>query len=231
MNTLTLLVIGIIALFTFLGYRAGLIKTIFSIFSLIATLILTLIINPYVSTALQSNEQVIGYFSEKVEEALSLDEVDQSIQNKATAVDKLPIPKNFKNTLIKNDNVDSYDVLGVSNFKDYISNSIARMVINALSFAITFIIIFISLKILFGVLNIISKLPVLHQINKLTGLLAGFVQGLLVVWLLCIGLTVLSGTHLGRICFEMINESKFLGLVYNNNLILQFFVDITKIVL
>jgi hypothetical protein len=105
------------------------------------------------------------------------------------------------------------------------------MIINALSFAITFLILLIGLRVLCLVLDVISKLPVLHQINKLAGLIAGVVRGVIVIWLLCIVLTMFSGSELGKSCYEMINESSFLGFIYNNNFILRFVVDIKKVIL
>jgi uncharacterized membrane protein required for colicin V production len=231
MNILVLVVIGILLLFTFLGYKAGLIKTVFSICSMIVALVLTLLISPQLSKALQANEKIVGYFSEKVESALDLDKVDDSISDKLSGIDKLPIPDSMKESLKKNDNSEAYDILGVSNSTEYISYSMACMIINALSFAITFLILLIGLRVLCLVLDIISKLPVLHQINKLAGLIAGVVRGMIVIWLLCIVLTMFSGSELGKSCYEMINESAFLEFIYNNNFILQFVVDIKKVIL
>jgi uncharacterized membrane protein required for colicin V production len=229
MNTLVLVVLGIILIFTFLGYRAGLIKTVFSICSMIVALVLTLLISPQVSKALQANEDVVGYFSEKVDKALNLDKVaDDSISDKTSGIDKLPIPASMKDSLKKNCTEKAYEVLGVSSFTDFVSHSIARMIINALAFVVTFLVLIIVLRILSFTLDLISKLPVLNQINKLAGLTAGLVQGMIVVWLLCIVLTMFSGSALGKTCFEMINESKFLGFIYNNNFILNFVVDIKK---
>jgi uncharacterized membrane protein required for colicin V production len=231
MNILVLVVIGILLLFTFLGYKAGLIKTVFSICSMIVALVLTLLISPQLSKALQANDKIVGYFSEKVESALDLDKVDDSISDKLSGIDKLPIPDSMKESLRKNDNSEAYDILGVSNSTEYISYSMACMIINALSFAITFLILLIGLRVLCLVLDIISKLPVLHQINKLAGLIAGVVRGMIVIWLLCIVLTMFSGSELGKSCYEMINESAFLGFIYNNNFILRFVVDIKKVIL
>ena len=231
MNTLVLIVIGILLLFMVLGYRAGLIKTVFSICSLIIALVVTLLVSPQVSKALQKNENIVEYFSVRVEEALNLDKLDSSISDNLSGIDKLPIPESMKSSLKKNSTDEAYEVLGVSSFTEYVSHSIARMIINALSFVATFLILIIGLRILSVVLDIISKLPVLHQVNKMAGLIAGLVQGLIIIWLLCIAITIFSGSELGNSCFKMINESPFLGFLYNNNFLLQFIVNITKVIL
>ncbi len=231
MNILSLIVIGILVLYTFLGYKSGFIKTIFSICSMIIALILTLLISPHISKALQEKEAVVTYFSEKVEKVLKLDEVDSAVATQVEQIEKLPIPKSIKDTLIDTNNSKAYDALNVTNFTGYLSHSLACIIINALCFIITFLILLIALRILCKVLDIISKLPVLHQINKLTGLIAGFARGLMTTWLLCIALTIFSGTDFGKYCFEMINESVFLSILYNNNFILNFTVNLSKTLL
>lgn len=228
MNLLTVIVIALLILYAFWGYKAGLIKTIFSICSMIVALALTFVISPQISKALQANEKVVGYFSEKVQNAMNLDKITNSITDKASEIDKLPIPESFKESLKENNTVEAQVALGVNNFSDYLSHSIACMIINTLCFVVIFLVLIVGLKILCTVLNIISKLPVLHQINKFTGLLAGLARGLIAIWLLCIILVLFSSTTWGKACFEMINESVFLSILYNNNLLIQFVADISK---
>lgn len=231
MNALVLIVVGILILNAYLGMRAGFIKTVFSIFSMVIALVFTLILSPYLSKSLQQNEKLVTYLSEKSAEVLKLDEIDEKINQTVedSVINKLPLPESLKNTLQKNNNSDTYDVLGVKDFKGYVSHAVASIVINAISFVIMFVVLIILLRILSTVLNIISKLPILHQINKLAGLLSGGIHGLIIVWLLFILLTIFSGTKLGRECFTMMNESVFLSALYDNNLIMKFVMNLSGI--
>lgn len=223
MNWLVLVVIAILLVYGILGYKMGLIKTVFSICSMIVALILTMFITPQVSNALQKNDKVVTYFSEKVEEVLKLDQLDEKMAGvaKEEVIKDLPLPDFIKDALVENDETSVYKDLDVSSFSQYLSHSIALTIIKALSFIATFLILLIVLRILCSVLDIISKLPVLKQINQLTGLAAGLARGLIVIWVLCVVITVFSGTEWGKDCFEMINSNTFLSLLYNNNFILK----------
>ncbi len=141
-------------------------------------------------------------------------------------INKLPMPKAIRHTLVENNTKDVYKAMAVDNFKEYISNSISRIIINAASFLVIMVIILIGLALLCEALNIISKLPIINGLNKTAGLLAGLLQGIVVVWIGCIVLTVLGGTKLGQNMFEMINESTFLSIIYNNNLLLNFIINL-----
>ena len=100
--------------------------------------------------------------------------------------------------------------------------------INALAFIVTFIVILIILWLVFAALNLISKLPVLNSMNKTAGFLAGAVQGLVIVWVLFILLTVFGGTTFGRDALQMIGENEALSFIYNNNLLLRYVIGITE---
>lgn len=233
MNVLLIVVIIILALNAFAGLQRGLIKTLFSIFSLIIALLLTVFISPSISSRLQNSEKVMNYFTEKVDEILNLEENLKEVGSKAAdqlkVIDELPLPKSIKSSLIKNNNKQIYNALDVTNFADYLTRSIACFILSAVVFLICFIIILVVLKILCFTLDIISKLPILNEINKLAGFALGLLQGLIILWIGCIILTAFGSTEWGQSAFSMIKESKLLEFIYNNNLILKNITNLSKL--
>ena len=219
MNIALIIVLLILIVNALYGRKAGLIKTVFSLFSMIAAILLTSFISPQVSKVLQENEAVMEYMSGKVEAVLPLEELGNKITDQISFVDSLPIPEAMKTSIIENNNSDAYAEMAVDNFTTYITHAIANIVLNAIAFIVTFIVIII-------ILNIISKLPILNQINKTAGMLVGGVQGLIIIWVLGILVTVFSGSAFGQEVFGMINESAFLSFLYNNNLILRVITNI-----
>lgn len=229
MNWLLIAVIVVLGVNALIGLKTGFIKTVFSICSIIIALVLTVWISPMVNNVLRDNDKFYGYVTERVEKVLPMsDEVKDSAEQ-STYIDELPLPKSIKEALIKNNTVDAYGTLAIDNFKDYISTYLASVIIKALAFIITFLVILITLLILCTVLNVISKLPVLNQINKTAGLAAGLLQGLITVWILFILLTVFGGSAFGQSAFKMIEESEVLSIIYDNNLLFRFVTSATKI--
>lgn len=92
--------------------------------------------------------------------------------------------------------------------------------------AIVYIVMFVLLLALAGVigilLNVIEKLPVLKQINKLAGGAAGLVKGLLIVWIAAILVMILSNTPIGIKIAADIDGNVFLKFLYDKNLIMYF---------
>lgn len=229
MNWLAIVVLVILGGYALNGHRRGFIRTVFTLFSTIIALILTSWVSPVISKELQKNEKVMGFVTEKVEKVITFSEAGNKITDQVNFINKLPLPAIMKHTLIENNTKDVYSAMAVDNFKDYISNSMARIIINAVVFLVIVLFITIGLALLCETMDIISKLPLINGLNKTAGLLAGLLHGIVVVWIGCIFLTVLSSTQWGKSLFELINSSAFLSTVYNNNLLLKFIMNLGKI--
>lgn len=222
MNIITIIVLIILILCTLAGMKAGLVKTVFSMFSFIAALILTVCLSPLVSNVLQKNEKVTDYFNNKVEAALDLENVTVKAVDQISFIEDLPLPDSIKNSLLEHNTLDIYEKLNVNSFTEYITHVITNMIINSTAFIGTFLVLIIILQILCFVLNIVSKLPVLNSVNKAGGLIAGLLHGLIIIWILCIFITASGSTSFGRSALASINESDILSYIYDNNLIAKY---------
>jgi len=231
MNWLLVIVLAILVVNALIGMKVGLIKTVFSLCSLIVALVLTVWISPVVNGSMRGNEKFYDNISTKVEKMLPFAEEEAKAKEQVSIIEGLKLPQSIKDSLIKNNNAEVYKELSISSFKDYVANYLTGIIINALAFIVTFVIILIILWIASIALDIISKLPLINQVNKTAGLLAGLVHGLVVVWLFFILITVFGSSELGQKAMEMIGDSQILGIIYNNNLLLGFITSATKIFL
>lgn len=228
MNWMLIVVVAILAINALIGMKAGLIKTVFSLCSMMIALVLTVWLSPYVNDYLRGNDKVYNAVSEKVEKVLPELEKTSDKSKQVSLIDGLSLPKSIKDSLLENNNAQVYKQMAVENFEDYVTGYVTGVVINAMSFSLTFILLIVILWVISIALDIISKLPLLHQINKTAGLLAGLVHGLVIIWLLFIFLTVFSSSSLGQKAMTMISENDFLSLIYNYNYLMKFVLNATK---
>lgn len=221
MNWLLIIVLGIIIINAYIGRKVGLVKMLFSLFSFLVAILLTVWISPTINGMLKNNETFYDNTSEKVEDMLSLEERDESDQE--GLIDQLPLPKSIKETLQEN------KAKQEENIKSYIIDQVTGIVINALAFILTFVVVFVGLWIVGISLRIISKLPILNSINRTAGLLVGGLQGLIVVWILFIVLTIFSSSDIGKSAFLQIEGSGILSYIYNKNLFLNIVMSAVKL--
>lgn len=231
MNWLLIAVLGILLINSLIGMKVGFIKTVFSLCSMIIAVILTIWLSPYVNSFIRGNDKIYNGISTKVDTILNFSEEEAENGDQAALIAGLALPKSIKDSLVENNKKEVYEALSITNFKDYVSNYLTGIVINAMAFIITFVIILVLLWVVCIALDIISKLPLIKQVNKTAGLLAGFVHGLVIVWLFFILITVFGSTELGQKALQLIGDDVILSFLFNNNYILTFVTSAAKILL
>lgn len=229
MNWLLIVVAVFLAAYMIRGYSNGLIKTAFSIFAVLIALILAVTISPYVSKVIQGNEKVFEFIDDRVSTSVNKEKEETIETEQTNAINELHLPNSLKKALIENNNPEVYKVFKVDSFQKYISNYISCIILNAISFVFVFALAMILIKILANALDLISKLPIINGLNKMGGILIGFMHGLIVLWVLCIVLTAFSSTAIGVTLFEHINSSRLLTVIYDNNLLLSVVTNIAKV--
>ena len=95
------------------------------------------------------------------------------------------------------------------------------MVLTAIVYVITFICVFILLRILFHFLHLVTRIPGLKQLNSAAGGIVALIQGLILLWVLCLVLTAFANTGWGIQAMGMVKESPVLSFIYNHNVLLH----------
>lgn len=138
-----------------------------------------------------------------------------------SAINNADLPEVFKNLLLVNNNDEIYQKLGAEDFVSYVSKYLTKLIINVVAFLFTFIIITIIVRAIVMALDIISNLPVLGFVNRMTGGVLGIVGALIFVWILFVAVTLIYSTAIGKELYAMIQEEPFLMMIYEYNPILK----------
>ena len=250
MNWILVMVIILIGGGAFLGWRAGLIKTVFSLISTIAVLILTMIFSPVVTNILKSSDLVTDTIYNGLDSVIDLSRIVEGLEDKDNepiveteysraievidiaidpieVIENLEFPNSIRDMLLDMvpDVIDDierwneYPDEAIEWIETKICNLLTETILNAIGFFVTFLIASIGVAILCFTLDIISKLPVLHQINTLSGAVVGALEGLVLVWIGFIIITMLGSTTFGQEALVLITENEWLSYLYNNNIL------------
>ncbi len=225
MNWVLLVVMGIIAVLGFIGLKKGLIKMVFSLASTIVALLVAMLFSPMVAGMMKNNEAIVSFFDEKIGAVVNFTSEEAQAETESaqeSLIDSLPLPETFKESLLENNTAESYISMQAQNFEEYVCRQISNVIINAIAFVVTLLLAIIALAILCKTLDLLAKLPLLKQINAAAGLAAGVAEGLLVVWILFVILTMFAGTAFGSSALSMIAENPLLDFLYKNNMVSKF---------
>ena len=136
-------------------------------------------------------------------------------------IENLPIPDVLKEQMETFNNAAGYVKLGASDFGSYVVNYIANLILNILAFLVTLLVSWIIIRLLLGALSVFTSLPVIGGLDRLLGLAAGIVQGVLIMWVLFLILSLAATTPVGKMLMDEINRTPVLGLLYNTNLLMN----------
>ena len=202
-----LIVLAVIALCIFLGYKRGLISACIKLLSFFIAIILSFILYMPVSNYIIDNTQ----FDEQIERTIISAGISENVQN----TDDSSIPQVIL----------EYIENAANEAKDNVINSVARDLAVTIIRGVTFIGIFLILKVLLIALrlisNIIASIPIIKQFNKIGGTIYGIIEGLFIVYLVFAIISLFSPLFAGSIILSLINDSIIGSFFYNQNILLK----------
>lgn len=226
------IIIGIVFLgFILVGWFQGMFRVVVSAAGLIASIFVSIYISPYVSGYLQENtkidDKIAGYIAQELQYSDTGQEVTRGMQ--IAAINSLPLPETLKATILDNNNSEVYGVLAVSGVYDYIAMSIAVVILNAAVFLALIMICRFIFWILGRKLKDLTKLPILHSIDKVGGGALGGLKGFLWIWIFFLFLSITSSMEWSRSLIAQISTSPILKYMYDNNFLVDLVGDFTRI--
>ena len=222
-------VLALIAAACIMGFRKGFVKEIVSVFFMLISFLLVWAVNPYVNTFVKEYTPVYDTIQDKCQTMVS-----EQIGNKKTldkeeqnqVMENMELPDLLKNALVENNTAETYRYLAVSTFTEYISDSLAVMAVNGISFLISFVLSAAVIKLLGFILNVLTKLPVINGINKIAGAAVGGIKCIIFIWIAFLVLTLLCNTTLGQQGMALIQQDAFLNFLYRQNVFVKVFMSV-----
>ena len=190
------IIVAIILLSTFLAYRKGLITLAIQLVAVIIAVVLTLLLYKPVSNVI-----------------INVTGIDETIQN-AILEEANDIMTNGEEGA--NQVVDTIQ----NNMLPETARTISINIIEGAVILLLYIVIRIILKFVTALANLVSKLPVLNQLNQLGGIIYGILRGVLIVYILLL-LVNLSGEIEPQNQVYTAVEESYIGKMMNENNVLS----------
>lgn len=212
-----LIIIGILLLSTFIGYKRGLIGVAFKILSFLIAIIVTLILYKPVSSYIINKTQFATNIESTIVEKLSTQEIEEGKIKKEES--------NLPDVIINYVNDTIADT--VNEAKDNVIKIIAKELAKTIIEIIVMIGIFIIARLLLifakAILEAVAEIPIIKQFNEIGGIIYGLLRGALVIFIvLAIVSFILPIMDKGTV-LNAINQTILTKLLYNNNIILMIF--------
>lgn len=222
--------IGVLLFTGYTGYRRGFIKEIVSFFFVFLALALAWTINPYVNTFLMEKTSLYDKIQESCHEFSGSQDVTEGNgmdeETEDSLISQLPLPKILQKNLTVNNTEEAYQYLAVDTFAEYVSEYLARAIINGLSYLIAYALANLILRVVMLILDMIAGLPLISGANRLTGGVVGVAKGIVFIWIALLLLTILCSSDIGKKGLELVEKDSVLQVLYKHDILVNFFMDV-----
>lgn len=227
MNWLLIVVLLVLIVYTAHGYRRGMLRVLYSLFSLIVTILFVAWTTPYISKIIKENTQIYQKIEIKCEESIrekTQEQITEETEKDANILEEygIKLPASLENILSEKVQEGSDNILEYSGAYTAMAEHLAQLAVDGIAFFIALIICAILLHILGGFIDVVSKIPVVKGVNQVLGLAAGLLQGLIIVWIFLYLVTVTQAFPIGQNLMALVRESEFLTTLYRNNMVVYF---------
>ena len=208
-----LIIVAIFALCIFLGYKRGLAGCLIKVLAFFIALIVSAILFKPAAAIVTNNTQI-----------------DENIQSSIVSVFEKEENKEDNNKKENNDSPiikyisDKAEEATEEKKKEIVSNvakDISINLINVMCFIAIFIIVRLALIFVKALSDLITKLPLIKQCDKIGGVLYGVLQAFVIIFIALAVITFISTITNQYGILELINQSYIGNILNNNNILLK----------
>jgi len=189
---LDIILIAILLLSTFLGYKKGLVKLAAKLFAGIIAIIITIVIYKPVSGMIINNTGI----DEKIEGII--------IENTEKFIDEKTQQENIITENIENEILPKQ------------AENIARSAVCIVTALVLFIFVKIAVSLIVSVIGFIAELPILKQFNEIGGIIYGMIRGALIVGVCILIMGVVTKINPEIELNKKIESSLLTKVIYEN---------------
>lgn len=201
-----------------MGHKRGLIGVAFKILSFLAALVIAFVLYKPVAGFIIDNTT----FDEQIENAI-IDSAkkEENLQEGESTVNQEESTTSKVITDYINEQVENISQQAKEDIANSVARDIAVNVINGISLISLFIVAKIVLLFAKALSDLIAKLPLIKQFNKIGGTLYGILEGLLIIYLVLSIISFIAPMIETSGIPQAINQSIVGSYLYNNNLLLK----------
>ena len=202
-----LIIIAVVLLFIFLGYKKGLTGSLIKLLSFVIAIVVAFVLYKPVANAVMENTVIDDNIRTTLRATLGVEDKTEDTE------------ENVPSTIMDNINKE------IENATDEVkANVIDQTTITIVNIG-SAIVIFLAVRVILVIISLFAKiltdLPVIKQVDKLGGLAYGAIEGIVIVYAVLAVISLTSVIWANNTVVTAIAKSSLGEMLYNNNIILN----------
>ena len=220
-NLIDVIVIAVILISTFVGYKRGFVKTVLSFLSFFIAIGVSLAFYKPLAVILTEKTTIDEWVIEKIEtvkevsgdkaEEVALAKTENEQNNPMSVIEDLP------SAVIEKLDVNSIK----NNIRHEIALKVSELIMKLLSLIIIYLVVKVTLIVAGLLLGGLMKLPILKQLNEILGMSFGVALGFIEIYVVFAIFTFISSITDISFIIDAIKSSAFASMMFENNLIIR----------
>lgn len=230
MNWLFIAVVVVLAGFAAVGYWKGFLKIVYSLVAWILILAFVTWATPFITGYLKNHtgiyEKITIYCQDTIQKSVdgqlhaAPEQLLEPNPGENAVNPGAMLPDFVFDSIVQKTAELADDVLESGGVYRELAKGMADFILQGIAFFIALSVGALAAILISGFIGIISKIPVISGINRICGLFAGMVNGILLVWVAFYIIALFGASEKGAALISYIYESRFLTYLYEHNPIL-----------
>ncbi len=204
--------VAILLLSAGIGYRKGLMKTALGMLGLVLAVLAVWLLHPVVEGVIDEYTSLYEMTQDAVAQML-MEEMEEA--KAKTQAEKEEVAETFLPAFLSESVMaDLGENATTSDFVEGVSRAAAGLVVSLVAALATFVVAFVLIRVLISFSGIFNWIPGIREINRLGGGLLGLLRGVVILWLLCFVVAMLTPMAMGQSLLKAIEENALLSAFY-----------------
>ena len=202
-----LIIIAVVLLFIFLGYKKGLTGSLIKLLSFIIAIVVAFVLYKPVANAVIENTVIDDNIRTTLRATLGVEDKTENTE------------ENVPSTIM--DNINKEIENATAEVKANVIDQTTITIVNIGSGIVIFLAVRVILVLISLFAKILTDLPVIKQVDKLGGLAYGAIEGIVIVYAVLAVISLTSVIWANNAVVTAIAKSSLGEMLYNNNIILN----------
>lgn len=227
MNWMLIIVLAVLAICAFWGYKKGLIRVVYTMAVGLVMVVVIGAVTPKAAAFIEDktplDENLTTAYDTEIRKLVDARRAESGNKNEEyNSLEELGIHiPEFVLEKVEKAREDAQNAVDQSGVYWILAGILAGYTVYGITALVLIILVIILYFVIEKMLDIIAKLPVIKQANGFAGTIIGLLAGLLFVWIAFGVITLFSGTPAGVVCNEQIQSSVILVWLFDHNILLR----------
>ncbi len=208
-----LIILALVALSIFIGYKRGLIKCAINVLSFFIAILVVILLTTPISNLIINNTKIDDNIKSTILEKIDFNNV---------SAEDLKLDENNSNSPeVVRDYINDLTKGATDNVAEVLAENLSIMIVNIGVAIVLFIGTKFALIFVKALADILGKIPLIKQFNKAGGIIYGVASGIVRVYLILAVISIIVPVLANGSIIDAINSSMIGKMMYNNNILLK----------